>query len=159
MLKVIKMQMKGNNVFSKLYILPSILVLILVLVGLIIPLNDFPGVGVFEGNVMAAYILNMIAVVLSLLVIYFGLRLFKYKRFSDKLSVEDETQGRDVYKNWSSFVLLVFCIMVIADVLIAYVLKDLSAMWCALMVVVGSFFSIPSESKFQKIRNQETSTK
>jgi Na+/H+ antiporter NhaD/arsenite permease-like protein len=115
--------------------------------------------GLLAENGMASYVINSLAVIVSLAAIYFCLKIFKFKKVSREVNVEDEELGRKAYIKWNAIRYVILGATLIVDFLASFLLADDSGLYCSVIVLIGCLFCHAGEKNFQMMREPENEKK
>jgi len=115
--------------------------------------------GFLADNGMASYLINTFAVLLSLGVIYFCLKLFKFKIVSNQVMNSDEEFGRKAYVKCNAIRYVLFAFTLLFNFLDSFLLTDNTGFYCSVIVLIGCLFCYPSEKNFQMMRESENERK
>lgn len=122
-------------------------------------LSGYLSSGILAGNGMVSYVLNTVAVILTLAAIYSGVRLFKFKKVRESVTDTDEPAARKKYIRWNVTRYVAMGITFLFDFSTAYLLADDSGLYAGIIVFISLVFCSASEDDFQLLRNPETKEK
>lgn len=134
--------MASSRILSRLsWLLPPSLLTLLIVVALIV-MFSFPWAASAEVSPLVAYCCQLSVVVVSLASVYFGLKLFRFKR----LLPARVFSSKKTYLKWCRFRMAWLMLVSAMALWVAFWLEDVSLLWCALLVAVSGFFCLPDDT-------------
>ena len=119
--------------------------------------SRLPAYGLLSADAFLTYVLQLLMVVLTAGVVFGSLRLFRFRMVARKLEVADEPLAWSRYLNCCKARSVALGVVLLFNLSVSHLLSDFSAVCCALIVGVASYFCIPSHSEFASLRCSLTS--
>lgn len=102
--------------------------------------------GIFCGDARMEYMLQTVCILLTICLIPLSLRLFNLNlvKHIKELPLEEALKS---YRRWSEIRLLLLCVPVLLNTSFYYLTLNTTGVFCASMVLIASFFCLPTESR------------
>lgn len=102
--------------------------------------------GIFCGDARMEYMLQTVCILLTICLIPLSLRLFNLNlvKHIKELPLEEALKS---YRCWSEIRLLLLCVPVLLNTSFYYLTLNTTGVFCASMVLIASFFCLPTESR------------
>lgn len=112
--------------------------------------------GLFEGedclanDSKSSYILSAAAILLTLGIIYFAIKLFRFKFISKQLQTPDKTKQIKVYINWNILRYLLLLAVIIFDLYLYFVTAGTTGFYCAVIALLSASFCFPTIQEIEE---------
>lgn len=139
--KIKRVASRTKMMFICFWILPVFLVL----------LGELDGewVGVYAGDVRAAYFAESVTILLTALLVPVSLKLFSWV-LDRRIDVATLPDALRLYALWSGVRLALLAVPVLAGFLTYYVMMSNQGALCALIALTASLFCLPGENRLRK---------
>ncbi|MCD8182445.1 MAG: hypothetical protein LUE99_04375 [Bacteroides sp.] len=106
-------------------------------------------VGMYAGNVRAAYYAETLAILSTAICVPVSLKLFSWM-FVKKIDVVTISEALRLYSLWSGVHLALLAIPVLAGFFTYYLMMSNTGILCAMIALTASFFCLPGEERMRK---------
>ena len=110
---------------------------------------DIPWVGAFAGDVRAAYGVETLVILLTVLCVPLALKLFAWVLYR-RIDCASIARALQLYVFWSGMRLVLLALPLMAGFLTYYAMLSTTGLLCALIALTASLFCFPGEERLRR---------